>query len=128
MSPETMDALAYQQCYDTIESAALSGYWHVQAFDVSHWYRGATGHIFTANHHIATVRTILRRFAPHVTLNGVQKVLNEHNVVIQAHIAVLLKFLLLHDNFVMTDLFDDDDRCFINMDSLFQDLRSRYSN
>ena len=54
--------------------------------------------------------------------------LNEHNVVVQAHIAVLLKFLLLHDNFVMTDLFEDDDRCCIDMDSLFGDLRSRYPN
>ena len=33
-----MDGFAYQLCYDTIERAALSGYWHVQAFDVSHWY------------------------------------------------------------------------------------------
>ena len=91
-------------------------------------YRSSLTKVFTANHHITTVRPILRRFAPKVRFNKEVSTLDEYNLQIQAHIAVLLKFLLLHDNFVMMDLFEDDDRCCIDIDSLFEDLRSRYSN
>ena len=71
----------------------------MQGFDVNHWYRSSLNKVFTANHHITTVRPILRRFAPKVRFNKEVSTLDEYNLQIQAHIAVLLKFLLLFDNF-----------------------------
>ena len=71
----------------------------MRAFDVHYWYRGSQGKIFTANHHVATLRPLLRMFAPDVKLFDDIKTLDESNLIVQAHIAVLLKFLLLFDRF-----------------------------
>ena len=100
----------------------------MRAFDVNYWYRGAHGTIFTANHHVATLRPLLRMFAPDVKLFDDIKTLDESNLIVQAHIAVLLKFLLLFDNFDKQTLYDEEGRCCIDMDEVFMKLRSKYPN
>ena len=90
----------------------------MQAFDVSHWYRGANDKVFTANHHIATTLSMLRMYAPKVFLFDKVTTLDEHNLGIQVHVAVLIKFLLFHDNYDKAELFDLDD--------IFFRLRSKY--
>ena len=99
----------------------------MQAFDVSHWYRGANDKVFTANHHIATTLSMLRIFAPKVFLFNKLTTLDEHNLGIQAHVAVLIKFLLLHDNYDKAELFDDDGRSCLDLDDIFSRLRTRYT-
>ena len=99
----------------------------MQAFDVSHWYRGANDKVFTANHHIATTLSMLRMYAPKVFLFDKVTTLDEHNLGIQVHVAVLLKFLLLHDNYDKAELFDKDGCSALDLDDIFLRLRSRYS-
>ena len=98
----------------------------MQGFDVNHWYRSSLNKVFTANHHITTVRPILRRFAPKVRFNREVSTLDEDNLQIQAHIAVLLKFLILYSDVTMHDVLDQDGCAFIDMDDIFQQLRRRY--
>ena len=98
----------------------------MRAFDVNYWYRGSHGKIFTANHHIATLRPLLRMFAPEIKLFNKVTTLDESNLTVQAHIAVLLKFLVLFGNFDMRTLYDAEGHCGINMDDVFVRLRTRY--
>ena len=99
----------------------------MRAFDVNYWYRGSHGKIFTANHHIATLRPLLRMFAPEIKLLDKMTTLDESNLTVQAHIAVLLKFLVLFDNFDMNTLYDAEGHCGINMDEVLLRLRNRYA-
>ena len=99
----------------------------MQAFDVSHWYRGANDKVFTANHHIATTLSMLRMYAPKVFLFDKVTTLDEHNLGIQVHVAVLIKFLLLHDNYDKAELFDKDGRSALDLDDIFLRLRSKYT-
>ena len=98
----------------------------MRAFDVNFWYRGSHGSIFTANHHIATLRPLLRMFAPEIKLFNKVTVLDESNLTVQAHIAVLLKFLVLFGKFDMKTLINAEGRCCINMDEVLLRLRKRY--
>ena len=98
----------------------------MQGFNVNHWYRSSLNKVFTANHHITTLRPILRRFAPKVVFEQEVTTLDEHNLQIQAHIAVLLKFLILHAGFTISDVFDADGCALIDMDDVFEQLRTRY--
>ena len=82
--------------------------------------------VFKANHHLTSVRPILRRFAPKVRLNKEVSTLDEYNLVIQAHMAVMFKFLTLHSDFTMGDVLDRDGCVFIDMDDIFDQLRRRY--
>ena len=52
--------------------------------------------------------------------------LDEHNLGIQVHVAVLIKFLLLHDNYDKAELFDEDGRSALDVDDIFLRLRSKY--
>ena len=98
----------------------------MQGFDVNHMYRSSLTKVFTANHHITTVRPILRRFAPKIRFNKEVSTLDEYNLQIQAHIAVLLKFLILYDGFTMHDVLDQDGCALIDMDDVFTRLQTRY--
>ena len=98
----------------------------MQGFDVNHMYRSSLIKVFTANHHITMVRPILRRFAPKVRFNKEVSTLDEHNLQVQAHIAVLLKFLILYHGFTMHDILDPDGCALIDMDDVFERLRKRY--
>ena len=93
---------------------------------MSHWYKGLDGSFFSAYHHMATTRSMLRLFAPQVVLNNETTTLDEATLVVQAHIAVLLKFLLIHDKFDVKSLLNADSRIVLNMDHVFHRLRTRY--
>ena len=69
---------------------------------------------------------MLRMFAPKVFLFDELTTLDEHNLGIQAHVAVLIKFLILHSDFTMSDVLDKDGCALIDMDEIFQQLRRRY--
>ena len=98
----------------------------MRTFDVSHWYRGANDKIFTSNHHITTSLAMFRVFAPKVLLFNKLTTLDEHNLGVQVHVAVLIKFLLLHDNYDKAELFDEDGRSALDLDDIFFRLRSKY--
>ena len=91
-----------------------------------HWYKGLHGSFFSAYHHMATTRPMLRLFTPQVVLNNETTTLDEATLVVQAHIAVLLKFLLIHDKFDVKSLLNADGRIVLNMDHVFDRLRTRY--
>ena len=98
----------------------------MRGFDVSHWYKGSNKSFFSAYHHMATTRPMLRLFAPKVQLNNLLTTLDEATLGVQAHIAVLLKFLLIHDNFDVKSLLNADGRIVLNMDHVFNRLKTRY--
>ena len=52
--------------------------------------------------------------------------LDETTLGIQVHIAVLLKFLLIHDKFDMMSLLNADGRIVLNMDHMFERLKKLY--
>ena len=52
--------------------------------------------------------------------------LDETTLGVQVHIAVLLKFLLIHDKFDMMSLMNEDDRIVLNMDHVFERLKKLY--
>ena len=65
-SPDTMNRSDYQSCYDFIQICFKNGFYVVRGFDVFHWYKGLHGSFFSAYHHMATTRPMLRLFAPKV--------------------------------------------------------------
>ena len=93
---------------------------------MSHWYKGLKGSFFASYHHMATTRSMLRLFAPQVVLNNETTTLDEATLVVQAHIAVLLKFLLIHVKFDVKSLLNADGRIVLNMDHVFDRLKTRY--
>ena len=52
--------------------------------------------------------------------------LDETTLGVQVHAAVLLKFLLMHDKFDMMSLLNADDRIVLNMDHVFDRLKTLY--
>ena len=52
--------------------------------------------------------------------------LDETTLGVQVHIAVLLKFLLIHDKFDMMSLLNADGRIVLNLEHVFERLKTLY--
>ena len=74
---------------------------------------------------MATTIPMLRLFAPRVVLNGATTTLEVATLTVQAHIAALLKYLLLSDNYDLNSL-RHDGRTVIDMDHVFARLKALY--
>ena len=63
-NPDTMDRHDYKDVYAYIEHSANNGFYIVQGFDVSQWFKGVKQSFFASVHHMATTIPMLRMFAP----------------------------------------------------------------
>ena len=124
-NPDTMDRHDYKDVYAYIEHSANNGFYIVQGFDVSQWFKGIKQSFFASVHHMATTIPMLRLFAPRVVLNGATTTLEVATLTVQAHIAALLKYLLLSDNYDLNSL-RHDGRTVIDMDHVFARLKALY--
>ena len=120
-----MDLDTFKNVFDFIHACVNQGFYIVQGFNVSHWYRGQGASFFASFHYMASTTPMLSLFAPRVVLNGATTTLDATTLGIQAHVAVLLKYLLLHDNFDIHSL-RSDGRTVLDMDHVFTRLKALY--
>ena len=120
-----MDLDTFKNVFDFIHACVNQGFYIVQGFNVSYWYRGQGASFFAAIHHMASTIPMLSQFAPRVVHNNVSTTLDPTTLTVQAHIAVLLKYLLMHDAYDIHSL-RIDSRTVLDMDHVFARLKALY--